>query len=96
MRLAAKIDANQQEIVRKLRAVGCTVETLAAVGKGVPDLLVGFKGKNYLFEVKDGLKPPSQRKLTPDQVVWHEKWRGNIKVIVSFQQALDYINEKVF
>jgi hypothetical protein len=44
-----------------LRSAGATVQSLAGVGKGVPDLLVGFKGQTLLFEVKDGFKPPSKR-----------------------------------
>ena len=73
---AAKIDANQTEIVAALRAAGANVQSLAGVGKGVPDLLVGIAGKLALFEVKDGKKVKSAQKLTPDQVEWHKKWEG--------------------
>jgi hypothetical protein len=31
------------------------------VGRGVPDLLVGWRGTNLLLEVKDGNKPQSAR-----------------------------------
>lgn len=89
MRRAAKIDANQPEIVADLRKVGCSVISLAAVGKGVPDLLVGFGTKNYLLEVKDGSKPPSARRLTKDQVEWHRLWNGSVFTITSTQEALD-------
>lgn len=82
MRRAAKIDANQTQIVEALRAVGATVQTLAAVGKGVPDLLVGYKGQTLLLEVKDGRKPPSERKLTEDQLVWHRNWNGGPLAVV--------------
>ena len=44
MRRAARIDRNQPEIVKALRQVGAHVTSLAAVGDGVPDLLVGFQG----------------------------------------------------
>lgn len=40
MRRAAKIDANQPEIISALEAAGCLVLSLAAVGNGVADLLV--------------------------------------------------------
>lgn len=88
MRRAAKVDANQALIVGALRACGAAVQSLAAVGKGCPDLLVGFKGRNLLMEVKDGRKPPSDRKLTPDQVEWHAAWAGQIVVVESVEQAL--------
>ena len=64
MRRAAKVDANQTEIVKALRQVGASVQSLAATGKGCPDLLVGIRGLNFLIEVKDGAKPRSDRKLT--------------------------------
>jgi len=38
----------------------------------VPDLYCE-KGDKYVFaEVKDGNKPPSKRRLTEDEVFWHE------------------------
>lgn len=92
MRIAAKIDANQNEVVKALRQVGCTVQSLASVGKGTPDLLIGFRGVNLLFEIKDGSKPKSSRKLTPDQVIWHSGWNGKVYVVESVDQALEVIN----
>lgn len=91
MRRAAKVDANQTEIVKALRQVGASVQSLASTGQGCPDLLVGIRGTNYLIEVKDGQKVKSARKLTPDQVVWHESWRGRVYVAESVEQALEII-----
>ena len=83
MRRAAKVDANQPEIVAALRRVGADVFSLAAVGEGIPDLLVGFRGTTVLIEIKDGAKPPSARQLTPDQIKWHAAWRGGRCVVAS-------------
>ncbi len=88
MRRAAKIDKNQREIVEALRRIGASVQSLAAVGEGCPDLLVGLRGANYLFEVKDGTKPPSRRKLTQDQVLWHALWGGQVTVVDGLDDAL--------
>lgn len=88
MRRAAKVDANQRFIVEALRAVGASVELLHAVGKGCPDLLIGYQGINYLLEVKDGAKAPSAQKLTEDQVAWHERWRGRCAVVNDVKSAL--------
>lgn len=88
MRRAAKVDANQRFIVEALRAVGASVELLHAVGRGCPDLLIGYGGVNYLLEVKDGAKAPSAQKLTEDQVVWHERWRGRSAVVNDVESAL--------
>lgn len=90
---AAKIDANQNEIVKALRQIGCSVQSLASVGKGVPDLLVGFRCVNFLIEVKDGSKPKSAQKLTPDQIEWHGNWQGKVFVINSIDQAIDLISK---
>ena len=87
MRRAAKIDANQQQVVSALRAAGATVQSLAAVGKGVPDLLVGFQNKTLLMEVKDGSKPPSARESTEDQLIWHGAWRGGPLSVVDGPEA---------
>ena len=90
----AKVDANQAEIVAALRKVGATVECLSAVGRGVPDLLVGRNGRNYLVEVKDGNKPPSAQKLTQDQVSWHACWGGQVAVVNSVEQAIALVVRK--
>ncbi len=81
-------DANQPEIVAALRQVGATVQSLHAVGRGCPDLLVGYMDSNYLLEVKDGSKPPSRRRLTPQQQTWLEAWRGDVYVVESIEDAL--------
>lgn len=93
MRRAAAVDQNQSAIVDALRAVGCTVQPLHAVGKGCPDLLVAvpWSRANLLLEVKDGSKPPSARKLTRDQVLWHDAWRGQIAVVTSVKEALEAV-----
>ena len=89
MRQAAKIDANQTAIVAALRAIGCTVVSLAAVGRGVPDLLVGNAGHTFLLECKDGAKPPSARRLTEDQLTWHGNWRGGpLAVVCDIESAI--------
>lgn len=85
---AAKVDDNQAEIVKALRKIGASVQPLHTVGGGVPDLLVGMAGRNFLLEVKDGAKMPSAQKLTPDQVGWHKEWLGQVEVVNSIEQAI--------
>jgi hypothetical protein len=88
MIFAARVDANQPDIVRALRGAGASVQPLHTVGSGCPDLLVGIDGANLLIEVKDGSKSPSKRILTPDQVEWHQAWRGQVTVANSIAEAL--------
>ena len=89
--MRAKVDRNQAEIVAALRSVGASVQSLAAIGKGCPDLLVGWRGSNYVIEVKDGRVVPSKRKLTPDQVRWHDAWNGRVHVVSSVTDALSLL-----
>lgn len=88
MRRAAKVDANQEAIVTALRAVGAGVLSLAPLGRGVPDLLVWFRGGYLLLECKDGAKPKSKRKLTPDQSEWLAQWPGRVEIVESPAEAL--------
>lgn len=87
MRKYGRVDANQAEIVDALRAAGCSVASLSAVGGGVWDIVVGRAGVNYLLEIKDGSKPPSQRKRTPAQVKLHSEWRGQQAVCKTVEEA---------
>ncbi len=88
---AKRIDSNQPEIVAKLRAVpGVVVFHTHEVGKGLPDLVVSYRGKtqNFLFEIKDPDKPKSKRKLTPKEQVFHDTWPGQVDVIETAEEAL--------
>jgi hypothetical protein len=91
MRQRAKIDDNQPQIVKALQQIGCSVQSLAACGKGVPDLLVGYRGVNILLEVKDGSKPPSAQRLTPDEERFVETWRGPRAVASSLPEVLEIL-----
>jgi hypothetical protein len=68
IRRAARVDANQQQVVSALRAAGAYVYII-----GLPvDLLVGHEGKMYLVEVKDGPK----KTLTRLQQDFFGNWCG--------------------
>ena len=68
MRQAARVDANQTQIVSALRSAGAYVWII-----GLPvDLLVGYKGHTFLVEVKNGPK----RRLTALQADFFESWGG--------------------
>ena len=68
MRRAARVDANQEQIVSTLRAAGAYVWII-----GLPvDLLVGYKGHTWLMEVKTDRK----KKLTKLQEDFFANWTG--------------------
>lgn len=89
MRRAARTDANQNDIVAALRAIGCKVAITSAVGSGFTDLVCSRGGVARLVEIKDGSKPPSERRLTPEQVTFHAEWAGQpVHVVESVAEAL--------
>lgn len=91
MRRASKIDDNQNAIVNSIRSYGFSVSITSAVGQGFSDLVVAYggkqRGRTWLVEVKDGAKSPSKRRLTADQVKFHDKWQAPIQIIETVEQA---------
>lgn len=88
MRYAARADANQADIVQALRDVGASVWVTHRVGHGFPDICVGYKGVTYLMEIKDGMKPDSQIRLTPDEEEFFDMWGGHACIVYSIEDAL--------
>jgi Holliday junction resolvase len=87
-RRAARVDANQNEIVTMLRKMGYSVAITSDCGKGFPDIVVGRSGKNYLFEIKDGNKVPSKQKLTDLEQQFADTWKGQYNVITCLDDAI--------
>lgn len=83
MKRNGRVDANQGEIVRALRKAGCSVQSLAGVGDGVPDLLVARAGKLFLLEVKMAGKG-----LTKDQEEWVAGWWSAVHIVRTPEEAL--------
>ena len=81
-----KPDANQREIQRALEQRGACVVSLAGVGDGCPDLVVGFGNRNYLLECKN----PDGRglKLTAAQENFHAEWRGQLAIVSDVAGAI--------
>jgi hypothetical protein len=77
MKHAHRTDANQAEICCALHRVGASVTLLSAVGNGVPDLLVGFRGATILLEIK-----VDAGQLNARQRNWLGSWRGGPAVVV--------------
>ena len=75
--LNARTDSNQAEIVQALRDLGASVILLHRVGRGCPDIMVGWNHKTILMEIKteEGKERPGQRKA-------REAWDGGRWVVV--------------
>jgi hypothetical protein len=87
-RRAFRVDANQPELVKKLRELGASVHCTHMVGDGFPDLVVGWEGANILLEVKDSEKCASARKLTPDEERFRKAWKGDVHTVTCFMDCL--------
>lgn len=94
MRTNARVDRNQPEIVDQLRRCGCSVLIISQL-KNCFDILVGFKGSNFAFEIKDGTKPPSGQKLTTGEKAFFDTWKGQVDVITCVEDAFKIIDKKI-
>lgn len=77
MRSRPRTDATHAAIVSALRACGASVVSLAGLGDGTPDLLVGYRGHDRLLEVK-----AAHGRLRATQLEWHARWAGRRVVVV--------------
>ena len=66
----------------------------SGAGRGFPDLVVGWRGRNWLFEVKDGSRVPSRRRLTAAQVRLHSSWQGQVAIVHSADEILEILNRE--
>jgi len=92
-RQAAKVDNNQTEIVKNLRKLGYTVEV------GHDDILVGYQGLTYWYEIKNedaiskktgtGQVRPSE--IKPSQRDLLDKWKGHYKIVWTVEQIINDI-----
>lgn len=64
---------------------------LSGVGRGSGDLLVGYRKKNYYYEVKND----EDGKLNENETVFHKNWKGDIKIVWTTEQILKDIKYEV-
>lgn len=93
MRKHGRVDGNHTAVVKALRQIGASVVSLADVGGGCADLLVGRNGVNLLLEVKNGDVKPSERRLTEDELKFHAEWRGQVALVFAPLEAVEYVME---
>jgi len=89
VRRAGRTDSNQKEIVDALRKARASVFVTSSLGGGFPDLVIGFRGKNYLMEVKSCQR--NEVILTNDELAFLQSWAGQAVVVVDAQEALKAI-----
>lgn len=82
MRRAAKTDTTHAEIRDALRQAGVSVYSLAAVGRGLPDFLCGYRGWFCCVEAKTG-----QREVNEAQRKFINECQGPVIVANGGQDA---------
>jgi hypothetical protein len=97
VRRRAKVDEKHPEIVQALRSAGYRVLSLARVGGGCPDLLVGRASRLVLIEVKQPSGPKGGssakgQKLNAAQEAFREAWYPMVCVARSKEEALSWAN----
>lgn len=96
MKTAARKDSNHAEIVKALRAIGAHVQDVSQL-KNCFDILVGYRGRLFIMEVKDGEKPPSARKLTDGELKCKtdfERVGVTYHIVLSVEQAIEIVTGK--
>lgn len=82
-------DTKHSAIVKALRAIGAQVESIN--GKDVPDLIVGYRGRVFILEVKtktertekDGYTRTRVGQLSEGQKKWIARWKAvGVEVLV--------------
>jgi hypothetical protein len=76
-----RLDSNHQAIVDGLRRIGASVSLISPV-----DLLVGFRGRNYLLEVKT-----FRGQTSASQKAFMAAWEGQCSIVRSISEAADVI-----
>ena len=80
---SAKTDLNQAEIVRQLNDIP---GVWAIVIEEPVDILVGYRARNFLFEIKQEHKRDWQSARTQKQKDFLKKWPGQVRVASTFEE----------
>lgn len=84
----ARVDSNQPQIVKELRKQGYSVQHVHEL-KNFVDIIVGFNGRNYLFEIKTDDK----KKLTEGETIFFNNWTGQTNIICCSEDAINIIKK---
>ena len=89
-RRAAKVDDNQSEIVTALREIpGVTVQP------GHDDILVGYRGRTFWFEIKTKMAIRLKACLKPSQAKLLAEWTGHYRVVSCLEDIMSELKAAV-
>tara|TARA_R110000803_G_C11935327_1_gene315893 strand:+ start:16 stop:303 length:288 start_codon:yes stop_codon:yes gene_type:complete len=86
-RRAARKDANHNEITDCFISLGWSVLDISQL-KNACDAFVSKGSCTIAIEIKDGSKPPSQRKLSTGEEKFRENWKGNWALVESIEDVI--------
>lgn len=93
MRRAAKKDANHNQLCERATQVGAQVFETWQI-PGLLDAIIGYRGVLHWIEIKDGAKPPSERRLTSAEQTTIERLQAvgcPVHVVLSEDELLKAI-----
>lgn len=90
-RRAAKVDANQPEIVKAFRDLGWYVLIISQL-KNCCDIIVSKNGRTIAVEIKDGAKPKSQQKLSEGEEEFRVEWMGEYSIVTCINDVINIDN----
>ncbi len=73
-------DANHNLIANLFRSLGWTVHDVHQI-PNFADIIISRNRYTALVEIKDGSKPPSERRLTPGEHEFATNWSGDYLVV---------------
>jgi negative regulator of genetic competence, sporulation and motility len=89
---ANKKDANHNEIESYFRSLGFVTLDIHDLKKCC-DIVVSKANFTAMIEIKDGSKPPSQRRLTEGEIEFRDYWiTQGVWFEVKRKEEVDYIN----
>ena len=86
---AKRRDACERNIINELKKIDVNNEVSVQMLDipGGPDVILGYRGRNYLIEFKS-----ENGKLNEKQQKWHAEWKGQVTVCRSIENVLTLLN----
>lgn len=84
-------DNNHGEIVAALEKCGCSIIDLSKMGRGIPDLVAGFRGRWHVMEIKNPANAYGRKGFTPAQKKWADRQQAPVHIVRTVDEALRII-----
>ena len=81
----------KEDIIKAIETKGGTVIEVSRLRRGMPSLLVGFRGTNSLLFIKDGTQSAQRRHMTDAELNFQTFWRGRVRIANSVAEALNLV-----